>query len=98
MAKMATHEIDYILGVPCKKRSSINSGAWLQRFDEETRKEKNCFAKAIQGKKVKENVSLQLNMHFPQTQNAWKFAMFKKFIHSQLLKLVFCPRTVVKLG
>jgi len=26
-----------------------------------------------------------------------KFVMFKKFILSQLLKLFFCPRTVVKL-
>jgi len=55
-------------------------------------------AKAKKGKKVKENaVSLQLNMRFPKKWNAWKFAMFKNIIHSQLLKLVFCPRTVVKL-
>jgi len=25
------------------------------------------------------------------------FAMFKSFIHSQLLKPIFCPQTVVKL-
>jgi len=41
--------------------------------------------------------SLQLDMRFPKTCNAWKFAMFKNYIHSQLLKLIFCPRTVVKL-
>jgi len=47
---------------------------------------------------VKENVaSLQLNMRFPQTWNAWKFAMFKKVIHSQVLKPIFWPRTVVKI-
>jgi len=49
--------------------------------------EKGCVIKATKGKKVKENVvSLQLNMHFPQTWNAWKFAIFKNFTHSQLLK------------
>jgi len=36
-------------------------------------------------------------MHFPQTSNAWLFAIFKNFIHSQLLKPIFCRRTVVKL-
>jgi len=33
--------------------------------------------------------SLQLNMHFTQTCNVWKFEMFKKFILSQLLKFIF---------
>jgi len=28
-------------------------------------------------------------MCFLQTWNAWKFAMFKNFIHSQLLKPIF---------
>ena len=28
-------------------------------------------------------------MRFPHTWNAWKFAMLKNFIHSQLLKPVF---------
>jgi len=31
--------------------------------------------------------SLQLNMRFTQTCNQWKFAMLKKLILSQLLKL-----------
>jgi len=31
----------------------------------------------------------QLNMHFSQTWKTWKFAMFKNFIHSQLLKPIF---------
>jgi len=54
--------------------------------------EKSCVAKAKKGKKVKENVvSLQLNMRFPQTWNAWKFAMFKNFMHSQQLKPFFVP-------
>jgi len=30
-------------------------------------------------------------MRFLQTWNAWKFAMFKNFIHSQLLKLFLSP-------
>ena len=36
-------------------------------------------------------------MRFLQTSNAWMFAMFKNSIHSQLLKPIFCPQTVVKL-
>jgi len=38
-------------------------------------------------------------MRFPQTWKAWKFAMFKlkEFIHSQLLKPILCPQTIVKL-
>jgi len=36
-------------------------------------------------------------MRFPQTFNAWMFAMFKNFIHSHLLKPIFLSRTVVKL-
>jgi len=42
-------------------------------------------------------LSLYINMRFSQTFNAWMFAMFKNFIYSQLLKPIFCPRTVVKL-
>jgi len=36
-------------------------------------------------------------MHFPETSNALVFAMFKNFIHSQVLKPIICPQTVVKL-
>jgi len=47
---------------------------------------------------VKKNVvSLQLDMLFTQTWNTCKFAIFKNFIRSQLLKPIICPRTVVKL-
>jgi len=83
--------------VACKRRSSVNSGARLRRFDDATGVEKNCVAKSKKGKKWRKNVSLQLNIRFPQTWNAWKFAMFKNFIHSQLLKPISCPPTVVKL-
>jgi len=38
---------------------------------------------------MKNVFSLQLNMRFTQTCNVWKFAMFKKFILSQLLKPIF---------
>ena len=45
----------------------MNSEARLRRFDDVTRVEKSCVAKAKKGKKVKENVvSLQLNMRFPK--------------------------------
>jgi len=30
-------------------------------------------------------------MRFLQKWNAWKFAMFKNFIHSQMLKPIFVP-------
>jgi len=30
-------------------------------------------------------------MRFPQTSNAWMFAMFKNFIHLQLLKPIYVP-------
>jgi len=40
---------------------------------------------------------LQINKRFDQTSSKWMFAMFKNFIHSQLFKPIFCPRTVVKL-
>jgi len=39
--------------VPRKRRSSVNSGAWLQRFDDITGVEKSCVAKGINGKKAK---------------------------------------------
>jgi len=26
----------WLVGVPCKRRSSVNSGAWLRRFDDVT--------------------------------------------------------------
>ena len=50
--------------VACKRWSSVNSGAWLWRFDDVTGVKKSCVAKA---KKWSKNVvSLQLNMCFPK--------------------------------
>jgi len=41
-------------------------------------------------KKQRKNILLlQINMHFSQTCNAWIFAMFNTFVHSQLLKPIF---------
>jgi len=52
--------------------------------------EKSCVAKGINRKKQRKNILLlQINMRFPQTSNAWMFAMFKNFKHSQLLKPIF---------
>jgi len=60
-----------------ERRSFVNSGAWLWRFDDETGVEKSCIAKGINGKKQRKNILLlQTNMHFPQTSNAWMFAMY----------------------
>jgi len=39
--------------VGCKRQSSINSRAWLRRFDDVTRVEKSCVAKTNK-KKAKE--------------------------------------------
>jgi len=53
--------------VPCKRRSSVNSGAWLRGFDDVTEVEKGCVAKAKKGKKVKEKRSITATKHtFPQ--------------------------------
>jgi len=84
--------------VPCKRWSSLNSGTWLRRFDNVTGVEKSCVAKGINRKKQRKNILLlQIKIRFLQTSNAWMFAMFKNFMHSQLLKSIFCPRTVAKL-
>jgi len=40
--------------LPCKRQSSVNSGAWLRRFDDVTGVEKSCVAKGTNGKKGKE--------------------------------------------
>jgi len=40
--------------VACKRRSSVNSGAWLRRFDDVNGVEKSCVAKLKKGKIVKE--------------------------------------------
>jgi len=40
--------------VPCKRWSSVNSGAWWWRFDNINGVEKSCVAKGINGKKAKE--------------------------------------------
>jgi len=62
----------------------------VTEFDDVTGVKKLALQKQKKEKKVKKNVvSLQLKMRFPQTWNAWKFAMFKNFIHSQLLKPMF---------
>jgi len=73
--------------VPCKRWSAVNSGAWLRRFDDVTGVEKSRVGKGINGKKQRKNILLlKINMRFPLTSNAWMFAMFKNFIHSELLK------------
>ena len=78
------------LQVACKCWSSINNGAWLRRFDGVTKVEKSCVAKGINRKKQRQNILLlQINMRFPQTSNTLMFAMFKNFMHSQLLKPIF---------
>ena len=62
----------------------------MRRFDDVTGVEKSSVAKGINGKKAKEKYFIIANKYaLPQTCNAWMFAMFINFIHSQLLKLIF---------
>jgi len=52
--------------------------------------EKSSVAKGINGKKAKKKYFIITNKcALPQTSNAWMFAMFKNFTHSQLLKPIF---------
>ena len=63
-----THMVTTV--VSCERRSSVNSGAWLRRFDDVTGMEKSCVAKGINIKKQRKNcLLLQINMRFPQTSN-----------------------------
>ena len=94
VSKTSNRWSKWLRRVPCKMRSSVKSGAWLWRFDDVTGVEKGCVAKGTNGKKRKNILWLQINMRFPQASNAWKFAMFKNFIHSQLLKPIFCPQSL----
>jgi len=81
------------LKVACKRRSSVNSGAWLRRFDDVTGVEKRCVAKGIKRNKANEKFFIIANIYtLPQTSNTWMYAMFKNFFHSQPLKPIFlCP-------
>jgi len=55
-------DLDYsYLRVSRKKRNSVNSRAWLQRFDDITGVEKICVAKGINGKKAKEKYFIIAN-------------------------------------
>ena len=44
--------------VPCKRQSSVNSGAWLRWFDDVFVVEKSCIAKGMNRKKAKEKYFL----------------------------------------
>ena len=47
--------------VPCKRRSSVKSGAWLRRFDDVTGVEKSCVGKGVNGKRAKEKYFIIVN-------------------------------------
>ena len=57
------HGINLYAWVPCKRRSSVNSGAWLGKFDDVTRMGKSCVAKGISGKKEKEKYFIIANKY-----------------------------------
>jgi len=83
--------------VAYKKRSSVNSGAGLRRFDDVAGVEKSCLAKSKKGKKVKGNVvSLQLNICFPQTWNTWMFTMFTQLLKPLFLSPNRCETQITK--
>jgi len=58
-------------------------------FEDVTGSGKKLSCKKKDQMQRKNVFSLQLNMRFTQTCNVWKFALFKKFIFSQLLKPIF---------
>jgi len=49
--------------VLCKRRNSVNTGAWLERFDDVTGVEKSCIAKGINAKKAKEKYLIIANKY-----------------------------------
>ena len=53
--------------VACKRRSSVNSGAWLWRFDDVTGVEKSCVAKGVNRKKAKEKYLFIVETYFFET-------------------------------
>jgi len=56
--------------VPYKKRSFVNSRAWLRRFDDVTGVEKSCAAKGIIRKKANKKYFIITNKYaLPQTCN-----------------------------
>jgi len=55
--------ISYFVKVPCKRQSSVNSGAWLRRFDDVTRVKKTSAANGINGKKAKEKYFIIANKY-----------------------------------
>jgi len=78
-----------------KRRSSVNSGHWLRRFDDVTGVEKSCVAKGINRKKANEKYFIIANQSVvPQTSNAWMFEMFENFIHSQLVIYFLSPNCI----
>ena len=51
-----------LCSVACKRRSSVNSGAWLRRFDDVNGVEKSCVAKSKKGKKSEGKVLYHCNL------------------------------------
>jgi len=49
--------------VACKRRSSVNSGVLLRRFDDVTAVEKSCVAKGTNRKKTKEKYFIIANKY-----------------------------------
>jgi len=67
LKKVKTKLEKHAIRVPCKRQSAVNSGAWLQRFDDVTGVDKGCVAKGINGKKQRKNILLlQTNMCLPK--------------------------------
>jgi len=69
--------------VPCKRRSSVNSGAWLRMLNDVTGVEKIWVANGINRKKVKEKYfiiankySLNPNIYCMDLCVVWKFCKF----------------------
>jgi len=73
--------------VPCKRRSSANSAAWLQRFDDVTAVEKSYVVKA---KKVKEKCYVIATFYaFPPNMECMNVCYVKKFYTFTTVKTYF---------
>jgi len=82
--------------VACKRRSSVNSRAWLRRFDDVTRVEKSCIAKSKKGKKSEGKVLYACNLICVSPKHGIhrSFRCLKILYIHNCRNLFFRPRTI----
>ena len=84
--------------VACERWSSVNSGAWLRRFDDETGVKTSCVAKSKKENKWKKMLyHCNLICVSPKHGIHGSLRCLKILYIHYGYNLFFCPRTVVKL-